>query len=822
MRNANWRKRSLALVLSAVMVTGVLAGSTLQVKAVANINTTKWANAPLGQLSAKYETGNATDPGIVADVNGDIGGTSFGIYMFAKSANTPYLFAQWCQSQPVYAAIGDRLVYAYKYNSSGVEDHGYGSNFKAAWKAEAEINAQLFAEAQHAFVQDQIYQALVNKLEAGVSGFKIDNYSDALKNVLWSRGVQHGVGGAYDMIVSAFNAVGGFKGQSEAKLIEAIYARSGATMDAAQLAAETDKFDAGKHKPMTGTTADKYGIAGQYERYYFGNSGDVQLGVYYRLRINEPSDALEILYEKSSAQWHEGSYTLVASGTNCLGSDLSVGTTEVGWTLTPFAGGYYTIEDASGNRLGADGGEVKLLSPSAGDAQKWVWSADTNSWKNVGTGKYLVASGNGVALSDEPHAWAVKVSGTDWKLYGAYYPGMGDNVLHQGSSSFPVRGVLTSASVITGVTVSVLDSSNQPIPYATSSITGEMYAVSLEAVDDNVAISKLPQGSYTFLVTATIGGETKKIIKKEFPVAEKVVQSEITEEDKFTVSFDPAGGSFDGGVTAYSKILKLGEPYGELPTVTKAGADFSGWFLGDTQVAPNSIAAAGNHTLTAKYGKLYTYTFLNANGGTFKTGQLSDGALVPNPGGATKASDGTYVYSFSHWVLQDTDTRYVSGTTFINATNLTFVPVFTAEKVTYNGDSGNTGGGGGSFSGGGGSTGGEVSGNYLTGVTPGTSVSSLSGYTVYKNGTQVTSGTVGTGMTARSGGTEVTIVVTGDTSGDGKITITDVVKLQSHVVGKATLSGAYAKAADVNRDGKVTITDVVQAAQVTVGKRSIG
>ena len=81
----------------------------------------------------------------------------------------------------------------------------------------------------------------------------------------------------------------------------------------------------------------------------------------------------------------------------------------------------------------------------------------------------------------------------------------------------------------------------------------------------------------------------------------------------------------------------------------------------------------------------------------------------------------------------------------------------------------------------------------------------------------MTSGLVGTGMTAVSSSATVTIVVTGDVSGDGKITITDVVKLQKSVVGSGSLSGAYAKAADINGDGKVTITDVVQAAQVTVG-----
>ena len=76
-------------------------------------------------------------------------------------------------------------------------------------------------------------------------------------------------------------------------------------------------------------------------------------------------------------------------------------------------------------------------------------------------------------------------------------------------------------------------------------------------------------------------------------------------------------------------------------------------------------------------------------------------------------------------------------------------------------------------------------------------------------------------MTASSGAATVTIVVTGDVNGDGKITITDVVKLQSNVAGASSLSGAYAAAADINGDGRVTITDVVQAAQITVGQRTI-
>ena len=112
--------------------------------------------------------------------------------------------------------------------------------------------------------------------------------------------------------------------------------------------------------------------------------------------------------------------------------------------------------------------------------------------------------------------------------------------------------------------------------------------------------------------------------------------------------------------------------------------------------------------------------------------------------------------------------------------------------------------------------------NYWPGLQPGTTVEQLNkDVKVYDGETAVTSGKLGTGMTAVSSGGSVTIVVTGDVSGDGKVTITDVVKLQKSVVGSASLTGAYAKAGDISGDGKITITDVVQAAQVTVGQRTI-
>ena len=87
---------------------------------------------------------------------------------------------------------------------------------------------------------------------------------------------------------------------------------------------------------------------------------------------------------------------------------------------------------------------------------------------------------------------------------------------------------------------------------------------------------------------------------------------------------------------------------------------------------------------------------------------------------------------------------------------------------------------------------------------------------VYKGETEVSGDAlVGTGMTVKlvDGNTvkqTLTIVVTGDTNGDGSISITDMLTVKSHVLEKTALSGAAAKAADTNGDGDISITDFLQ------------
>ena len=420
-----------------------------------------------------------------------------------------------------------------------------------------------------------------------------------------------------------------------------------------------------------------------------------------------------------------------------------------------------------------------------------------------------------VGLTDESAKaarWSLnKLGGTDdWTLTGLFYPGcddsdaIGGTVTHHltdGNSSFPLRGVISCTKSISSVTVEVKGTSGEPGFTVTGSGKGNWF--DLWELDKSATFSSLKQGTYKLTIYGRNASGEVSIWSDSFTVGAKDSSAPAVKDDTYTVTFK-------NGSNTVTRTYKLGDTYGTLPTAS--GEGFQGWFTDDgEQIFENSIVAAEDHTITAKFGTLYTVTF-KVDGSVYRSRQLAKDSLIVAPSNPFKAADKNYVYSFSHWV-DGSGKRFVEGRTYMPAGDVTYTAVFTKTA--------NSGGGTG------GSPGGETpkpSGNYLTGVSPSTSVSAMNsaGYTIYNGSTKVTSGLVGTGMTAVSSSATVTIVVTGDVSGDGKITITDVVKLQKSVVGSGSLSGAYAKAADINGDGKVTITDVVQAAQVTVGQRTIG
>jgi hypothetical protein len=120
---------------------------------------------------------------------------------------------------------------------------------------------------------------------------------------------------------------------------------------------------------------------------------------------------------------------------------------------------------------------------------------------------------------------------------------------------------------------------------------------------------------------------------------------------------------------------------------------------------------------------------------------------------------------------------------------------------------------------------------FISLIDPGTTVQTLLAGLDQGGSVEVSSGgipvpgtsRIGTGMVLKlmDGSTvlqSLTVVVTGDVNGDGRITLTDFVQVKAHLMAKSMLAGAYGKAADVNGDGKVTLTDFVKLKAHLMGK----
>ena len=128
-------------------------------------------------------------------------------------------------------------------------------------------------------------------------------------------------------------------------------------------------------------------------------------------------------------------------------------------------------------------------------------------------------------------------------------------------------------------------------------------------------------------------------------------------------------------------------------------------------------------------------------------------------------------------------------------------------------------------------------GSYITGIEPGTgaadfvknvAVSASGSVKLLTSSGSENSGKVATGNKVAvydaSGNLKKTydIVIYGDINGDGAVNALDMIKLNRHILGKGTLTGAYLEAADANRKGDVgNALDMIIMNRHILGKSKI-
>lgn len=165
-----------------------------------------------GQLAARFESANKSGA-IGYDQRG---GTCYGIYQLSSRMGTMGEFIEFLDDRA--PDISQRL------RSSGPANTGKRTgDMPGEWQKIDSEQHERFAELQHEFIFDNFYVPAARGVKAR-TGVDMDQASPALREVLWSTAVQHGVHGSMNIFQRAANAVDFHNADSpDKKMIEAVY-----------------------------------------------------------------------------------------------------------------------------------------------------------------------------------------------------------------------------------------------------------------------------------------------------------------------------------------------------------------------------------------------------------------------------------------------------------------------------------------------------------------------------------------------------------------------------------------------------------------------
>ena|GEM_PF-6706778 len=190
------------------------------------------------------------------------------------------------------------------------------------------------------------------------------------------------------------------------------------------------------------------------------------------------------------------------------------------------------------------------------------------------------------------------------------------------------------------------------------------------------------KAGYTFQgwYTAKSGGSKYDFNK---PVTGELTLHARWAANAYTLSFDANGGK----VSPQSKSVTYGSPYGQLPTPTRKGYTFQGWYTaknGGSKISANTMTS-GNATVYARWAaNSYKATF-DPNGGTVQT--ASKVVTQDQPYG-TLPVPARVGHTFSGWyTAKNGGTKITASTVFTAATDQVLFARWTTLSYTVSFDS---------------------------------------------------------------------------------------------------------------------------------------
>ena len=331
----------------------------------------------------------------------------------------------------------------------------------------------------------------------------------------------------------------------------------------------------------------------------------------------------------------------------------------------------------------------------------------------------------------------------------------------------------------------------------------KIYTEDYEAGDSVTWKSDITKKGYT-LVGWKYNDKEYNLSDKFTMINEDITVTSIWNVNKYTITYEVNGGSINNK----TKEVTYDSKYGTLDVPGKKGYTFKGWYKENgfiSMVDENTIVSDDkDHILYAKWEinsyKLTIDTGINTNEYTLKYNEEKE-IVIPERKG----------YSFVKWNITGTDSSINNNIFKMGTEDSTLVAewkLVIPEIKNY-----------------------KVKDKYITDVKLNTSINDFdlgldNIYNVKITNKLLDNGLIGTGNKVNiylddELVANYTIVVKGDTTGDGKVSVGDVAKLYQYLKKKITMEEHFATAGNVvDVDDEIKVGDVAKLYQFVKGKIS--
>ena len=339
-------------------------------------------------------------------------------------------------------------------------------------------------------------------------------------------------------------------------------------------------------------------------------------------------------------------------------------------TKTGYTFSYW--EDAAGNKITSS---TKMLT---GNHELYaVWTANVYN---------LTFYSDGAELADE------RTTVTYGDTYGTLPNLKKDGFIFEGWRLGSVDGIAVDAN--TEVTTAADHALYAKWKEATNTVTVTFMEGDTVKGTKTYEIGELySEGGSLYTYTNT-GHTLSWYTTSDFQDGTEITNATVASEDvtvlyaKWTANTYTVTLNADGTPSTFGTVT-FGQTYGSagtLPTPTKYGHTFVGWYIGDTAItADSTVNTAGNHTLVAKFAKgSYTVTFM-ANGTSFATSTVEFESCITLPTtNPTKTG-----YNFVGWYTAESGGSQVDASTVLESEGATYYakwelkPTYTV-TITWN------------------------------------------------------------------------------------------------------------------------------------------